>query len=552
MIDWQRLDIANIPGAMRKILHTLGLIMALAFGAAAWLPNSLAAGLASELTPLQTPDLPSAKQAVANLTRLATTQNGAAKAQTDRLALTIKNLFSAEYQLGETIKASKKSELEALRHERVADDWLKPNIFGRVNEEASRASLDKAEEIRNRASKRIDAAQQRLVDQLQETDSVIDDFHKLEEFEVVLALVASSDTVAERSLPEDAFKSSFSKETVAAVRESLRLRGQEKANPAAPPPATVGSPVVPQGGPTSPANSSPQEQAALEGKLGKLRAAAPKGFALIPPGSFQMGDTLDGDAKARPHPVSVSAFYIQTKEVSKAEWDEVRAWALLHGYTAMPKGTGMAADHPVQTVSWYDAVKWCNAKSEMEGRPPCYYTDAAQTTVYRSGSRDLDTAMVKWSATGYRLPTEAEWEKAARGGLSGKRFPWGDTISHADANFQNTGGEAYQTGATTGYQPSYAKGELPYTSPVGSFAANGYGLYDMAGNVLEWCWDRDGDYPSTEETDPRGALSGTCRVFRGGSWRSYAYSCRVAARDNYYPFGPGNYNGFRMASSAAP
>jgi formylglycine-generating enzyme required for sulfatase activity len=532
---------------MRKNPHTLGLIMALACWSIACQFNALGAGLASELTPLQTPDLPSAKQAVANLTRLAATQNGAAKAQTERLASAIKNLFGAEYQLGEAIKARKKSELEALRHERVAEDWLKPNIFGRVNEEASRASLDKAEDIRNKAAKRIDAAQQRLVDQLQETDSVIDDFHKLEEFEVVLALVASSDTVAERSLPKDEFKSTFPKETLATVRESLRLRSLEKANPAA-----AGAPATPQSGPTPPANSSPQEQTALQGKLSKLRAAMPKGFALIPPGSFQMGDTLDGDAKARPHPVSVSAFYIQTKEVSKAEWDTVRTWALLHGYTAMPKGAGKAADHPVQSVSWYDAVKWCNAKSEMEGRAPCYYTDAAQTKVYRSGSSDLDTAMVKWSATGYRLPTEAEWEKAARGGLSGKRFPWGDSISHADANFQNTGGEAYQTGATTGYHPAYAKDQLPYTSPVGSFAANGYGLYDTAGNVLEWCWDRDGDYPSSEATDPRGALTGTYRVFRGGSWRSYAYSSRVAARDNYYPFGPGNYNGFRMASSAAP
>jgi formylglycine-generating enzyme required for sulfatase activity len=88
----------------------------------------------------------------------------------------------------------------------------------------------------------------------------------------------------------------------------------------------------------------------------------------------------------------------------------------------------------VVVVDWYDVVKWCNARSEMEGRTPAYYTSAEQTTVYRSGQTDVDNAWVNWTA-GYRLPTEAESEKAARGGASGQRFPWGDTISWGQANY---------------------------------------------------------------------------------------------------------------------
>ena len=132
---------------------------------------------------------------------------------------------------------------------------------------------------------------------------------------------------------------------------------------------------------------------------------------------------------------------------------------------------------PVNVIfASYDAVKWCNARSEQEeGRVPAYYTSAAQTTVYRSGQTDVQTNWVKWSS-GYRLPTEAEWEKAARGGLSGQRFPWGDTISESQANYYgDTAMYSYDLGPN-GFNPVGQIGGWPYTSPAGYFGANGYGL----------------------------------------------------------------------------
>jgi formylglycine-generating enzyme required for sulfatase activity len=203
------------------------------------------------------------------------------------------------------------------------------------------------------------------------------------------------------------------------------------------------------------------------------------------------------------------------------------------GYSFDNAGSGKAANHPVQTVTWYDVVKWCNARSQKEGKTPAYYTDAAMTQVYTNGQA---SPYVKWDR-GYRLPTEAEWEKAARGGLSGKRFPWGDTITHNQANYYSSTSYAYDTSSTRGYHPNYQAGGMPYTSPVDSFAANGYGLYDMAGNVWEWCWDwySSSYYGSSPGTDPRGPASGSYRVFRGGGWYGSAWNSRSANRDDYYP-----------------
>ncbi|MEI7909252.1 MAG: hypothetical protein WCK77_06415 [Verrucomicrobiota bacterium] len=202
-------------------------------GTSAWcalacLTSVLAAGLPVALGPLQNPDLANAKWTVTNLTKLATTQSGAAKAQSERLAVLIKNLFSAEYQLTEAVKAGKQAAIEARRKERISEDWMKPNILGRINEVASKESLAKAVALRQEAAQHIADAQQALVAQLLETDSVIEDFSKLEDFDVVIVLVETSATVAARSLPKEMFSSAFPPENVAKAREALRLRREHK------------------------------------------------------------------------------------------------------------------------------------------------------------------------------------------------------------------------------------------------------------------------------------------------------------------------------------
>jgi formylglycine-generating enzyme required for sulfatase activity len=291
----------------------------------------------------------------------------------------------------------------------------------------------------------------------------------------------------------------------------------------------------------------------------------PAGFSLIPAGSFTMGNSVAEDTditNAPTHTVTVSAFYMGQKEVTKAQWDTVRTWGLANGYSDLPAGSGKATDHPVQTISWYAMVKWCNARSEQEGLTPCYTVSGA---TYKTG--DNAAVVCNWAVNGYRLPTEAEWENAARGGLSGKRFPWGDTISQSQANYRVysfNGTKNYYSydvtprppaTGTSFYHPTYNDGGQPYTSPVGSFAANGYGLDDMAGNVWEWCWDwYDASYYSTSPgTDPRGAASGTFRVCRGGCWYGNANYCRAASRSNSLaPTSTNDGFGFRLARSSVP
>ena len=245
---------------------------------------------------------------------------------------------------------------------------------------------------------------------------------------------------------------------------------------------------------------------------------APAGMVRIPGGT---NSGTDPDYGA--YSLTVQTFYMDTTEVTKAKWDEVATWAVAHGYTDIPAGGGKASNHPVQTVSWYACVKWCNARSEMEGKTPCYTVGGS---VYRTGT---NSPAYNSSANGYRLPTSTEWEYAERGGLSGKRFPWGDTITHSQANYNSSSSYGYDTSPKRGYHPTYATGSTPYTSPAGAFAANVYGLYDMAGNVWEWCID----------------TSGSHRIIRGGSWYDDADIARCRYSRWYGPDYANYYCGFR-------
>ena len=263
-------------------------------------------------------------------------------------------------------------------------------------------------------------------------------------------------------------------------------------------------------------------------------AAAPPGMALIPAGSFTMGNAMAADTDitdATTVTVTVSAFYMDVNLVTLSQWQSVYYWATNHGYSFVNAGLGKAANNPVQTVNWYDCVKWCNARSQQAGKPPVYYTDAGLTAVYTSGEV---TVYANWTVAGYRLPTEAQWEKAARGGSSGQRFPWGNVINQNLANYNGSKGSYTYDLGPNGYNAIGSVGGPPYTSPVGSFAANGYGLNDMAGNVAQWCWDWYGTslgQPTTNDpTGPAGPLS--VRVLRGGAWFDYAVSSRCASRNS--------------------
>jgi len=265
----------------------------------------------------------------------------------------------------------------------------------------------------------------------------------------------------------------------------------------------------------------------------------PPGMVLIPEGVFPMGDPSgEGSDDERPvHELRVGAFYLDAYLVTGRMWREVYEWAGRKGYQFDHEGGSRGPNHPVTGVSWYDVVKWANARSEMAGRRPVYYTDGSRREVYRKGRMDLSSEMVDWEAEGFRLPTEAEWEKGARGALEGHHYPWESKgkgykgyISRDKANFGN-----------------YEKG----TTEVGGYAPNGYGLYDMAGNIWEWCWDwyEEGWYERSESraVDCRGPEKGVYRVLRGGSWSLGPFGLRCADRSCFAPGRAYGFLGFRLA-----
>ena len=282
-------------------------------------------------------------------------------------------------------------------------------------------------------------------------------------------------------------------------------------------------------------------------------------FSLIPGGNFQMGDNLDGDSNSPVRTINVEPFYMAQTEVTGAEWRRVRDWAVQNGYTFSDLHNDEKDDLPVVSVKWYDAVKWCNAISEMEGRKPAYYVSEGRTPsdVYRTGGFDLMKSNVDWTGDGYRLPTEAEWEKAARGGLQGKRFPWGDEISHANANYYATGTLPYDKSTEVGLPKGFSDtGDfwLHRFNPVKYFPPNGFGLYGMAGNINEWCWDGWTDLPTVDigEGGPvRAVRGGAAYGPRPGIPASDAKDARVSNRTGRYANLQHGWNfpGVRIAAS---
>jgi formylglycine-generating enzyme required for sulfatase activity len=282
---------------------------------------------------------------------------------------------------------------------------------------------------------------------------------------------------------------------------------------------------------------------------------------LVRGGTFEMGDVL-GDKEQtdeQVHTVTVSSFYLGKTEVTVGEF---RAFITATGYkTDAEKGDGsivwdgsdwnnkagvnwqldeegkprMADNYPVVHVSWNDAVAYCNWLSERQRLKKVYTISGSVVTA-------------DWSADGYRLPTEAEWEYAARSGGKKYKYAWGNgdpngNIADETARKKHSDGTVW-----TGYTDGYV-----YASPTGSFPQGDLGLSDMTGNVWEWCWDwyDSGYYGKSERDNPRGPGYGSYRVARGGSWYGPPASVRAASRNDF--LGPSFRNtngGFRLARAA--
>jgi formylglycine-generating enzyme required for sulfatase activity len=249
--------------------------------------------------------------------------------------------------------------------------------------------------------------------------------------------------------------------------------------------------------------------AAGGGAASRPGGPAPAGMVWVEGGTFRMGSTNGEDNERPVHSVTVQGFYMGKFEVTQREWQDI-----MGGNPSRWKGDAL----PVAMVSWYDAVEYCNRRSVKEGLVPAY----------RGGG---ETITCDFNASGYRLPTEAEWEYAAKGGgkdLLVYEYPGSNSPENVAWYKDNSGGSTHQ---------------------VGTKQPNSLGLYDIGGNVYEWCWDRYGNYSESAQTDPRGPSAGDRRMMRGGAGSTSARTVRSAYRLLSPPSDRYNDVGFRLVRS---
>ncbi len=266
-------------------------------------------------------------------------------------------------------------------------------------------------------------------------------------------------------------------------------------------------------------------------------ADVPAGMVFIKGGTFTMGDTRNADNEYEtPHKVTLSSFYIGKYEVTQAEYSKY-----MQPQIEWSERFGIGNEYPAYYVCWYEAIKYCNLRSIDEGLTPCYTikgsTNPADWGEMPTGWEDpqmpiWDGALCNWKANGYRLPTGAEWEYAARGATNTPDYLYSgsNNIGEVAWYYENSNGSSHR---------------------VGTKAANGIGIYDMSGNIKEWCWDWEDfeTYGSDPQTNPTGPEWGPLRLQRGGDWEYDGVGpeyCDVIRRHGDHPQDGRFISGFRV------